>query len=319
MKFTQIKDELNYSSKKYQLTREIEDIFINFKYIKLEPSIFEDYDDFTSINQRIKKEKIVKVINSNSKILILRPDITMNIIKKLIPRWEDDIKVKLFYNSSIFVNESNTNIKEFSQMGVEYLGEDSIDADIEIIQLVFKILKKYNKNFLLEIGNSKYINGLLDETYLTKSSKLKLKDLIYKKNKNELIKYVSNLNLKKEIKNLLFNILDFQGNMEEVIIKAEKFYMNQAMKNSIAEIKNFKKIVKEYDYLKYIHLDLSLITELDYYDGLIFKGYYENSYAEIIRGGRYNLLTQIFNINSPGIGFSINLDELIKIFYKEGE
>lgn len=319
MEFLRIQDELDYSYKRYKLTREIEDIFMEAGYVNLEPSIFEDYDNFTSINKRIKKETMVKVVNGNSKVLILRPDITMNIIKSLMPRWKDNLKLKLFYNSSIFMNKVDSNIKEFKQMGIEYLGDDSVQADMEVMGLVFKILKKYRENFILEIGSSKYLDGLLKEINLKENLKAELKNLIYKKNKNEIIKCISNLNIKKEIKDLLSNILNFQGNMEEVINKAESNYMNEEMKKSIEELKDFKKIIEEYEYLKYVHLDLSMVTELDYYDGLVFKGYYENSYREIISGGRYDSLTETFGVRIPAVGFSIDLDELIKVFYRDGE
>ncbi|CAH2212998.1 ATP phosphoribosyltransferase regulatory subunit [Tepidibacter aestuarii] len=319
MEFLKIKDEIDYSNNRYKITREIEDMFINYGCINIEPSVFEDYDSFISVNKRIKKESMVKVLNGNSNISILRPDITMNIIKNLIPRWENDLKLKLFYNSTIFRNKTDSNIKEFRQMGIEYIGESSIKADRDVIGLALNILKKYNNSFILEIGNSKYIDELLKMIDLEESTEKELKSLIYKKNKIELIDYVKNLNIKKEICDLLSNILDFQGSIEEIAEKAEKFYMNDEMKKSIDELKDLKEFIKEYGYLKYIHFDLSMVAELDYYEGIVFKGYYPNSYREIISGGRYDSLTEAFGENVPAIGFSIDIDELIKVFNKKGD
>lgn len=319
VEFIKIKDELNYSAKKYKTTREIEDIFLEFGYIKFEPSIFEDYDNFISINKRIRKEAMVKVIDGNSKVLILRPDITTNIIKNLMPRWQDNLKVRLFYNSSIFMNKLGSNIKEFKQIGIEYLGEKSLVADVEVIELVFKILKKYRDTFIIEIGSSKYLNGLLKEVSLKGNLKGELKNLIYKKNKNEIVKYVDRLNLKEEIKNLFSEILNFQGSIEEVIKKARQNYMNKEMKKAIEELEDFENIIKNHKNLENVHLDLSLVTELDYYDGLVFKGYYKNSYKEIISGGRYDSLTKTFGQKISAVGFSIDLDELVKLSYRDGE
>lgn len=319
MEFLKIKDEIDYLNKRYKITREIEDMFIGDGCINIEPSIFEDYDDFISVNKRIKKESMVKVLNANSNLLILRPDITMNIIKNLIPRWENDLKLKLFYNSTIFRNKTDLNIKEFRQMGIEYIGESSIKADRELIGLALNILKKYKSSFILEIGNSKYLDEVLREIDLEESIEKELKSLIYKKNKVELIDYVENLNIKKEICNLLSNILDFQGNIEEIIRKAEKFYMNDEMKKAIDEIKALNEFIKEYGYLKNIHFDLSMVAELDYYEGIVFKGYYSNSYREIISGGRYDSLTELFGEKVSAIGFSIDIDELIKALNKRGD
>ncbi|WFD11155.1 ATP phosphoribosyltransferase regulatory subunit [Tepidibacter hydrothermalis] len=319
MEFLKIKDEIDYLNKRYKITREIEDMFIDDGCINIEPSIFEDYDNFMSVNKRIKKESMVKVLNGNSNILILRPDITMNIIKNLIPRWEDDLKLKLFYNSTIFRNKAGLNIKEFRQMGIEYIGESSMKADRDLIGIALKVLKKYNNSFILEIGNSKYVDEILRVIDLEESVEKELKSLIYKKNKIELIDYVGNLNIKKEICELLSNILDFQGNIEEIIKKAEKFYMNDEMKKSIEDLKDLNEFIKEYGYLKNIHFDLSMVAELDYYEGIVFKGYYENSYREIISGGRYDSLTELFGEKVSAIGFSIDIDELIKVINKRGD
>ncbi|MEJ8554807.1 ATP phosphoribosyltransferase regulatory subunit [Tepidibacter sp. Z1-5] len=319
MEFLKIKDEIDYSNKRYKITREIEDMFINDGCINIEPSVFEDYDSFISVNKRIKKESMVKVLNGNSNVLILRPDITMNIIKNLIPRWENDLRLKLFYNATIFRNKTDSNIKEFRQMGVEYIGESSTKADRDLIGLALNVLKKYKNNFILEIGNSKYVDEILRMTNLEESIEKEVKSLIYKKNKTELIDYVRSLNIKKEICDLLSNILDFQGNIEEIIKKAEKFYMNDEMKKSIDELKNLNGFIKEYGYLKNIHFDLSMVAELDYYEGIVFKGYYPNSYREIISGGRYDSLTEAFGGKVSAIGFSIDMDELIKVINKKGD
>ena len=56
-----------------------------------------------------------------------------------------------------------------------------------------------------------------------------------------------------------------------------------------------------------------MITELDYYDGVIFKGYYPNSFKEIIKGGRYDSFTEYFGEKVSAIGFSVELDEIANI------
>lgn len=319
MKFLKIQDEIEYSLKRYKLTREIEDMFIDSGYISIQPSVFEDYDNFTSSNKRVKKESMVKVLNGNSKISILRPDITTNIIRDLIPRWEEDLKLKLFYNSTVFKNKEDSSIKEFRQMGIEYLGESSLKADRDVIGLGLKVLKTYSNNFILELGNSKYIDGLLKEVDLNESITQELKNLIYKKNKFELIAYIDNLELKVEIRDILSNILEMQGEIEEVIDKSQSYYMNEEMEKSLNQLKELNDFIKEYGFIKNIHFDLSMITELDYYDGIIFKGYYPNSYREIISGGRYDSLTKEFGNKVSAIGFCIDIDELIRIFYRGGE
>lgn len=319
MEFLKIRDEINYLAERYKMIKMLEDMFLKKEFIQIQPSTFENWDRLTGINKRIKKESTVKVLNSTSEVFILRPDITTNIIKNLIPRWEEDLKLKLFYTSTIYRNKDETNIKEIAQTGIEYLGEDSFKGDIEVVALALDVLKEFNDNFILDIGSSKYVNGILNELNLNENIQNELKNLIYRKNKFELINFIKTLNLSNEMQELLFNIFDFQGNLAEIISLIKNFYMNEEMKKAIEELINLNYFIQENGYEKYTHFDLSMVTELDYYDGLIFKGYYPNCYKEIISGGRYDSLTEEFGKKVSAIGFSINLEGLMKNYYKEGD
>ncbi|MGX9757790.1 ATP phosphoribosyltransferase regulatory subunit [Clostridioides difficile] len=314
MKFLRIEDEVIYSKKRYKLKREIDRLFLDEEYFQIEPQLFEEYDEFTNINSKIPKESMVKVVNG--RVMVLRADITTSIIKSLIPRWEEGLKLKLFYNSSIYKNKNTVGIKEVRQIGCEYLGESSVEADREVVKLALKILEKYNNNFILEVGSSKYINGLLEELKLNKTCENQIKNLLYTKNNHELKVYIEDLKIKNDVKELLSNILNFQGNLYNVIEKAQKFYCNDKMKQALEELKQINDLIEECNFLDKARFDLSMITMLDYYEGVMFRGYYPDSYKEILSGGRYDSLTKEYGKEIPAIGFTLSVDELMKYVYK---
>lgn len=314
MKFLRIEDEVIYSKKRYKLKREIDKLFLDEEYFQIEPQLFEEYDEFTTINNKIPEESMVKVVNG--KVMVLRADITISIIKSLVPRWEDGLKLKLFYNSSIYKNKNTVGIKEIRQIGCEYLGEASVEADREVVKLALKILEKYNNNFILEVGSSKYIHGLLEELNLNKNCENQIKNLLYTKNTHELKVYIEELKIKREVKELLSNILSLQGNLYNVIEKSNKFYCNNKMKQALEELKQVNNLIEECNFLDKARFDLSMITMLDYYEGIMFRGYYPNSYKEILSGGRYDSLTKEYGKEIPAIGFTLSVDELMKYVYK---
>ncbi len=361
MKFLRIEDEVIYSKKRYKLKREIDKLFLDEEYFQIEPQLFEEYDEFTTINNKIPEESMVKVVNG--KVMVLRADITTSIIKSLVPRWEDGLKLKLFYNSSIYKNKNTVGIKEIRQIGCEYLGEASVEADREVVKLALKILEKYNNNFILEVGSSKYIHGLLEELNLNKNCENQIKNLLYTKNTHEILEkynnnfilevgsskyihglleelnlnkncenqiknllytknthelkvYIEELKIKHEVKELLSNILSLQGNLYNVIEKSNKFYCNNKMKQALEELKQVNNLIEECNFLDKARFDLSMITMLDYYEGIMFRGYYPNSYKEILSGGRYDSLTKEYGKEIPAIGFTLSVDELMKYVYK---
>lgn len=317
MQYLRIEDEIGYFKKRYEIRKKIEDMFLNEGYVQIEPSIFEDIDIFEHVNKRLKKESMVKVIGGNSEVLILRPDITTNIIKNLIPRWQEGLKLKLFYNSSVYRNQETVNIREIRQMGIEYLGEDSLKADKEVILLALKIMDSFDSRFILEMSNSKYINGLLKEVDVEESDKRYIKDLIYRKNRQELVSCIGALNVPKSISDTLASIIDLQGDIETVVEKSKLYHMNDEMMEALDETKTICKVIEEKGYKSNVQVDMSMVTELDYYDGLIFKGYMPQSYKSIISGGRYDSFTKILGKEVSAIGFSIDMDELTEINYEE--
>lgn len=315
MEFLKIKDKIDYSDKKHKLKREIERIFTDRGYAYIQPTIFEDYDGLFTLSGILKKESTVKVVSDNFRILILRPDITLNIMKNLIPLWEENLRLKLFYNASVYRSRANSTVNELEQMGIEYLGEDSLKASKEVIEIALRVLKKYNENFILELGNSKYVNAIFKELNICEKDVILLKKLIYKKNKSEIAEFIKALNLRKEIKDIFLNILNFQGNIDYTSKMAESFYMNEEMKAAIEELKTLNYSM-ENCYSKHIYYDLSMITELDYYTGVVFKGYYPDSSGEIVSGGRYDSLTEKFGRKISAVGFSIDTDELSRVYYE---
>ncbi|MDR4969474.1 MAG: hypothetical protein RG740_07630, partial [Acholeplasmataceae bacterium] len=80
MQFTNIKEEIKYLNFRYELNQKLEKLVYEKGYIKVEPDYFEPYDWFINMNKRVNKNELVKLLNNDGSISILRPDVTSNII-----------------------------------------------------------------------------------------------------------------------------------------------------------------------------------------------------------------------------------------------
>ncbi len=313
MNFLNIEDEMKYFQKMFTLRKEIENFLFEEGYSNIEPSIFEGYDEFTSINSRINRKSTVKVLDNNSEILILSPDITTGIVNKFLPRWEQNLKLKIFYYGKTY-KHNGIGIKENREMGVEIIGEKDLNTDQYILSTAKQIISKYSNNFLLEIGNNKFLKGIMQSCSFKKEDYDNILDLLYSKNKQELKEYLSNLPFRDGMSTLL-NIFDLEGSFDEIIEQLDGLYVNDLMKQGIDELREIDNYMKNVtDKITY---DLSLVSELSYYDGIILRGYVNGSNKEIIKGGRYDSFTEQYGYKIPAIGFTIELDELIKVLYME--
>lgn len=312
MKYLNIQDEINYYKKTYEVKKGIEEVFLDKNYNEIQLSTFEDIQVKKSIYDKAKMDSMVKVVNNNSDLLTLRLDNTTGILKKVIPKLGRDENVKLFYDSKVFRKDIASNIKEIRQLGVECIGE-GLKADKEITCMALEILDKFNGGFILEISNSKYISGLIESLDLKEKDEIKLKELLYTKNRFELRDFLKGKDIGIDLKRNIEKLLDLQGNFKEIIKDAEKNCINEKMELAIKELVELNKYIDKLGYGKYVQYDFSMIMEFSYYDGLIFKGYYPNYYKDIICGGRYDKFTEKFGSRRPAIGFSLDIDELTEV------
>ena len=67
-----------------------------------------------------------------------------------------------------------------------------------------------------------------------------------------------------------------------------------------------------------LYADFCLVNDMNYYNGIIFKGYVDGISESILSGGRYDSLVHKMGKNSGAIGFALYLD-LLERFYKEND
>lgn len=319
MKFLNIEEEISFSEKMFVLRKEIEDLLFNKGYIFVEPSIFEKYDEFTSINTRINNKSTVKVLDNSGEILILSPDITTGIVNKFVPRWQNDTNLKLFYYGKTY-KHNGVGIRENREIGVELIGYRGRKTDEDTIKNAVEILSKYTNDYLIEINNNKYLKEILLLCNLSKKENNEILNFLYYKNKEGLREYLNNIKSFKcnvNYINTLENILELEGDLEYILNKIEllSVYKSEVMDKVLNELKVIDKEIKKIT--KNVTYDLSMVSELNYYDGIFFKGFVMGYNTPIMSGGRYDSFTTQYGKEIPAIGFTIELDELIKIYNKE--
>ena len=63
-------------------------------------------------------------------------------------------------------------------------------------------------------------------------------------------------------------------------------------------------------YAKNIKIDFSVLNDMSYYNGIVFKGYLEGIPEGVLSGGRYDKLMARMGRKSGAIGFALYLDLL---------
>ena len=241
----------------------------------------------------------------------LRPEGTASIARALIQNGLSSKPLqKLWYMGPMFRYERPQagRQRQFHQLGVEFVGYESIRSDIEIIALAWDILKILGiKELNLEI------NTLGDHNDRSDFQKSFLKWLEI--NKNSL-----DFDSQQRIEKNPLRILDSKNVQTKKILENAPrlfdFLSGESLERYLA-------IKKQLELLKIPYVEnFNLVRGLDYYTHTAFEITCGSlgSQATVCGGGRYdNLIKQMGGPETPAIGFAIGLERLILLAGREFE
>lgn len=126
--------------------RKEEAFIMDFEKIKL--NTLEKYDTYFSNKDIIKEENLLKIMNPNGDLYVLRPDMTLPVVKYFSEQQTQS--GKFYYSDSVFrADKKGLEFNERKQVGIEYLGGENILSDIEILDLAVQTSEKLDRNLIL--------------------------------------------------------------------------------------------------------------------------------------------------------------------------
>lgn len=293
----------------------LEKTFESFGYDEVITPTVEYYKTFSIDDKCMDEEKIYKFFESSGRILALRPDMTLPIARVVSTKMKEvETPIRLRYTSNIFrVNRKFGGKKnEYTDLGVELIGVPELDGDIEALIMALEGFKKLNiSNFKLEIGNIKFFNEIFNKSKIKEDEKEKLAELIEEKSLIELEKFLNSLEIEESKRKFLKRLPWLFGN-EYILNNDIEFKDDKDVMDAIIYLKKINKILKELGYEENITFDLGMVPGVNYYTGIIFKGYIDGARAPVLSGGRYDNLIKSFGRDLPAVGFSIDVDLILE-------
>ena len=128
-----------------------------YGYQDIQTPTFEYFDVFRKEIGTIPSKDLYKFFDKEGNTLVLRPDITPSIARVAATLFgEEDLPIRLCYTGNTFINHSNNQgrLREVTQMGAELIGDDSVEADAEMLAMVIESMQAIGlKEFQLSVGH----------------------------------------------------------------------------------------------------------------------------------------------------------------------
>lgn len=306
---------------KLALQAKLHGVIKSYGYRDIETPTFEYFDVFGKEIGTIPSRELYKFFDREGETLVLRPDFTPSIARAAAKYFlNEHMAIRLTYLGNTFINNSSYQgrLRETTQIGGELIGDDSADADAEIIALVVRLLRAAGlKEFQISIGHVGFFHALADEADLEERVVDELKELITNKNTFGVQKLLSKQPISDGLKQSLASLTGLFG-AQETIARARQLTENPAAHAALDRLQSIWETLKLYGAEKYVSFDLGMLSRYMYYTGIIFRGYTFGTGDAVIKGGRYDGLLGHFGKDAPAVGFVAVIDQLLSALSRQG-
>lgn len=293
----------------------VHNVLRSYGFRDIQTPAFEYFDIFNKERGTVASKEMFKFFDRGNNTLVLRPDMTPPIARCVAKYYKDEhMQLRLCYIGNTFVNTDKYKgrLQEVTQAGAELFNDGSSDADAEMVAITAEcLLKSGLKEFQIEAGHAGFFNGLAEEAGFSEKDTAKLRSLIESKNFFGVEDLLDNLTVSKELKEIFLELPDMLNNLDEAIDFVKARSKSETVYKAMERLKKLESIIQSYGFGDYVTIDLSMLSNYNYYTGVIFRAYTYGNGEAVATGGRYDGLVSQFGKEAPAIGLAIVIDQLM--------
>ena len=290
-----------------QVAFALRSLYQTYGYQQYKVSKFEEYDLYAQNKNFLSSKQILTFSDTNGRLMALKPDITLSIVKNT----RSDARArKLWYTENVYrVPRNAYGFQEITQTGLEFIGPVDMYAMSEVLMLAARSLEAISPRYVLELSHMGIFAGILAENDVSESAARKLLAAIEEKNPHELARVCTDSGLSEAAAALMQSLCLLSGPAGATAEKLLTLPLPEQSRRAALELRELCRLLEGFGSYE-IQLDLSVLNDMSYYNGLIFRGYVDGIAASVLSGGRYDRLLEKMGKEGGAIGFAVYLDEL---------
>ncbi len=288
----------------------VTDVFQRQGYCEMITPSVEYYDVISAAGYPLQQEAMMKIVDRTGKILVMRPDCTVAMGRVAATKLVGlPLPLRLYYNQTVFRSDDvNTGARsEIDQCGVELIGASGLRADLEVISLAIAALDACGlSDYHIEIGHAGYFGALLEALHVDAETQENLRTLVEAK---EFTTYASVLEPYRELPagKAMWALPRLFGGVE-VLEQARVLCPNKRAEEVLQYLETLYEVLREAGLSGRVQFDLGLIHTIEYYTGMVFRGYSRGAASNVLSGGRYDKLIGRFGQDVPATGFALDVE-----------
>ena len=284
-------------------------LYKNYGYRSFKMSKFEEYDLYVRNKDFLQGNGVITFSDTGGELLALKPDVTLSIIKNTTD--DKGCVSKLYYDENVYrISGATHRFKEIMQTGIECIGDLSPYSVFEVLYLAAKSLSLISESFVLDVSHMGVVKAIIGSVSDDAALSEELTRLLSQKNRHEAESLLRSHSVSEEKIGALLSLMAMHGSPSAVLPALAELCERCDAKAAFAELSELLTLLSESEFADRIRLDFSVINNMSYYNGIVFRGFIDGIPEGVLAGGSYGALMNSMGRSSDAIGFAIYLDLL---------
>ncbi len=289
-------------------------------YTPYKMSKFEAYDLYARNKNFLVSDNIITFTDHDGKLMALKPDVTLSIVREA-PETAGQVQ-KVYYNEYVYrVPQGEDNFKEIMQVGIECVGDVDNACVDEVLTLAAESLSMMaeSDDYVLDVSHLGVISAILDAMVAAGSVRKQILTLMGEKNLHEIKRLCAEEDMDEQKTNILCQVLSACGKGTMILDTLNTLLAPiPEAQAALSELIEAIRCLDEAGHGNRVQIDFSVIHNMSYYNGLVFRGFVRGLSKSILSGGQYDALLARMGKNSRAIGFAVYMDQLSDLDHDAG-
>ena len=290
-----------------QVTFSLRTLYNRYGYSPYKMSKFEEYDLYARNKDFLISDSVITFTDLNGKLMALKPDVTLSIVKNSADHPTG--LQKLYYNENVYrVGKGTRTFREIMQIGLEALGQVDRYCIMEVLMLAAKSLKCISKEAILDVSHLGLLSEFLASIGIRPEETSRVLQYLGEKNLHELSAACRSAGITEENIALLTQLAALSGPVHQVLTQAELLLKGRVNDNLLADYIRILSALADTEIGNALYMDFSVVDDIHYYNGIVFKGFIQGLPTAILSGGQYDKLMTKMGRKDRAIGFALYTD-----------
>jgi ATP phosphoribosyltransferase regulatory subunit len=277
-------------------------LYEKFGYTQYRMSKFEEYELYVQNKNFLISDNII-TFTENGKLMALKPDVTLSIVKSSKNR--TDGLSKLYYDEKVYRSNDSGSFKEIMQVGLECIGDIDTYCKCEVLMLAAKSLEQISEEYVLDISHLGVVSAVLETLSLSEEIKSELITCLGQKNIHGVDEVLQKFGAPEGSADGIKKLIGVYGSPASVIDRLKSFFEYEEVREQIVELEKVASTLSAMIPEDKIRIDFSVVNDMTYYNGIVFKGFIKGIPSSILSGGQYDLLVRKMEKAKGAIGFAV--------------